>query len=326
VAIAPGQAAQLDDVVALERTLPTGEVVRIYGIVGNVRARHEGARFDSDVFLIADGVLPAEVSEAAQVLPTRFEPEVFVPPLPGTEVHRAHGEARAQALFYDQMANRLPAGMSRDGEPVFLNLDFIDGTRGAHINISGISGVATKTSYATFLLYSLFTSGVLGPEAINTKALVFNVKGEDLLFLDHPNAMLDDTQRDRYKVVGLPVGAFPDLGVFAPPVPGDQNARPNVASRTHAVRSFFWTVAEFCREGLLPFLFADAEDDRQQYTIVVHNVAAQLADPRNVQARDDGSVTIDGQRVATFRELVDVIDAHLDPDDAEFWGGRSIGT
>jgi DNA helicase HerA-like ATPase len=327
VAVAPGQVAQLDDVVALARTLPDGQVVHIYGIVGNVRARHEGARFDSDVFLIADGVLPAEVSEAAQIQPTRFEPEVFVPPLPGTPVERATGDARAQALFYDQMANRLPAGLSRDGEPVFLNLDFLDGTRGAHVNISGISGVATKTSYATFLLYSLFTSGVLGPEAANTKALVFNVKGEDLLFLDHPNAMLDDTQRDRYKLVGLPVGAFPDLGVFAPPVPGDANARPNVSSRTHAVRSFFWTVAEFCRDGLLPFLFADAEDDRQQYTIVVHNIAAQLADPRNVQARDDGSVTIDGERIATFRELVDAVDVHLDPDgeSGEFWGGRAIG-
>ena len=114
VAIAPGQVAQLDDVVALERILPTGEVVHIYGIVGNVRARHEGARFDSDVFLIADGVLPAEVSEAAQIQPTRFEPEVFVPPLPGSPVRRATGEDRAQALFYDQMVNRLPAGLSRN--------------------------------------------------------------------------------------------------------------------------------------------------------------------------------------------------------------------
>ena len=56
----------------------------------------------------------------------------------------------------------------------------------------GISGVATKTTYATFLLYSLFHSGVLGAEAVNTKALIFNVKGEDLLFLDHPNTALDD--------------------------------------------------------------------------------------------------------------------------------------
>ena len=84
VAVAPGQHLQLDDVVAADRILPTGEKVSIYGIVGQVRARHEGARFDSDVFLIADGILPAEVTEAAQVQVTRVVPETFVPPLPGT--------------------------------------------------------------------------------------------------------------------------------------------------------------------------------------------------------------------------------------------------
>ena len=31
-------------------------------------------------------------------------------------------------------------GPSRDDEPLFLDLDFVDGTRGAHVNISGISG------------------------------------------------------------------------------------------------------------------------------------------------------------------------------------------
>ena len=323
-AVAPGQAIQLDDVVVLDRVLPTGEVVRISGIVANVRARHEGARFDSDVFLIADGVLPAEVSEAAQVTPTRFEPEVFVPPLPGAPVYRATGEARAHALFYDQMQHRLPAGMTRDGEPVFLNLDFVDGTRGAHVNISGISGVATKTSYATFLLYSLFHSGVLGGEAINTKALIFNVKGEDLLFLDHANTAIDDTQRARYASMGLTAAPFRDLGVYAPPMAGDQNARPQVSQRDRGVAPFYWTLAEFCRDQLLPFLFADAEDDRQQYTIVVHNVAAQLA--LHAIAREDGSVTIDGTRAATFRELVAAIENHLDPDDqTAFWGGRAVG-
>ena len=50
-----------------------------------------------------------------------------------------------------------PIGLGRDGEPLYLNLEFLDGRRGAHVNISGISGVATKTTYATFLLYSLFT-------------------------------------------------------------------------------------------------------------------------------------------------------------------------
>ena len=100
--------------------------------------------------------------EAAQVTATRFEPEIFVPPRPGQPVRRAHGKERDQALFFDRMERRFPVGLSRNGEPLYANFEFIDGQRGAHVNISGVSGVATKTSYATFLLHSLFTSGVLG--------------------------------------------------------------------------------------------------------------------------------------------------------------------
>ena len=229
VGIGPDSFLQLDDVVALERTLPDGRTVQIYGMVSQVRARHEGAQLDSDVFLIEDGLLPAEVSRAALIQSTRFEPEVFVPPLPGTEVDRARGDARDQALFFDQMERRVPAGLSRDEEPLYLDLDFLDGTKGAHINISGVSGVATKTSYATFLLYSLFQSGVLGSEAVNTKALIFNVKGEDLLFLDHPNTQLKPDEADKYRQLDLPVGAFPSLGVWAPPRRDDPTATPDTS-------------------------------------------------------------------------------------------------
>ncbi|HJQ95932.1 MAG TPA: ATP-binding protein, partial [Acidimicrobiia bacterium] len=185
VGVDPLRFLQLDDVVSLQRPLPNGDVVSIYGVVAQVRARYEGARFDSDVFLIEEGLLPAEVFEAAQVTATRFEPEIFVPPRPGQSVHIASGEERDRALFFDRMKERLPVGMARSGDPLFVNLEFLDGRRGAHVNISGISGVATKTTYATFLLHSLFNSGVLGNRAVNTKALIFNVKGEDLLFLDH---------------------------------------------------------------------------------------------------------------------------------------------
>ncbi|HEX8804401.1 MAG TPA: hypothetical protein VF743_09410, partial [Acidimicrobiales bacterium] len=88
---------------------------------------------------MADGVLPAQVSEAAQVLATRFEPEVFVPPLPGSEVRKATGVDREEALLFSEMRSRLPAGLSRDDEPFYLNLEFLDGSRGAHVNISGVS-------------------------------------------------------------------------------------------------------------------------------------------------------------------------------------------
>ena len=129
VALAPDQYLQLDDVVALERLLPDGDTVRIYGLVTEVRARHEGARFDSDVFLIEDGILPAEVSQAAQILATRFEPEVFVPPLPGQLVYKAEDDERDMALYFDGMEKRLPVGLTRDDEPLYANLEFLDGSR-----------------------------------------------------------------------------------------------------------------------------------------------------------------------------------------------------
>jgi len=322
VAVAEGHYLQLDDVVALQRVLPDGEIVKVYGVVSQVRARHLGVRFDSDVFLVEQGVLFAETTEAAQVSTTRFEPEVFVPPLPGQEVAKATGDVRNEALFFDQMQRRLAAGLSRDDEPYFINLEFLDGTRGAHVNISGISGVATKTTYATFLLYSLFHSGVLGAEAANTKALVFNVKGEDLLFLDHTNIELSSDDAARYKALGLAPGAFSSVSVFAPPVKGDTVGRPDVRARTEGVTSFFWTIEQFCHDGLLPFLFADVEDDRQQYPIVVSNVTAKL---EHAMPAGDGAVNIYGQIVRSFRDLVELIDVKVDPDGADQWAGRAIG-
>ena len=323
VGVGEGEYLQLDDVVALERVLPTGEQVKMYGMVGQVIARHEGARFDSDVFLIEDGILPAQVSESAQVTSTRFEPEVFVPPSPGQAVRIATGEERDKALFFDQMEQRFPVGLARNGEPLWVNFEFLNGERGAHVNISGISGVATKTSYATFLLHSLFTSGVLGKATVNTKALIFNVKGEDLLHLDRPNARLDDDQRLGYTHLGLPSTPFESVGLFAPPRLGDDRATADVASR-HDVTSFFWSVHEFCTEDLMPFLFSDAEDDRAQYTTVVYNVMARL---REAESTDSGAAIIEGVRTRTFRDLVDLVTARVqDEETRHSWAGPAIGT
>src|SRR6267142_5971886 len=201
IAVAPEQMVQLDDVVFVTRELPGGGRVSLFGIVDIMKARHEGARFNSDVFLSEQGIFPLGRSTIAHVSVTRVEPEIFVPPLPGQAVVRAAGVDRDQALFFDAMERKFPLGLSRDGEVVYGNLEFLDGSRGAHINISGISGVATKTSYATFLLHSLFTSGALEGEAVNTKALIFNVKGEDLLFLDRENIELDADEAARYKLL-----------------------------------------------------------------------------------------------------------------------------
>ena len=316
---------QLDDVVVTLREVPGVGPVMTSGIVTQVRARHEGASYGSDVFLISDGVLPARTQEIAEVSTTRVEPEIYVPPRPGESVRRATGDERAQALYFDQMDNRVPVGRGRDGDPIYVNMEFLDGTRGAHVSISGISGVATKTSFALFLLHSLFRSGALKERAVNAKALLFSVKGEDLLFLDQPNVNLDDDLRAEYAALGLPAEPFASAGFWAPPIPDDTTGRPNVTGRTSGVEAFWWTLEEFCQRQLLPYVFADAEDERNQYTIVIHQVAAKLR-REAIPYGDYGAVKVDGAVLRTYPELVDlIVDRLTDDDTRSDWAGPVTG-
>ncbi|MBB5132145.1 hypothetical protein HNP84_001858 [Thermocatellispora tengchongensis] len=330
VGLEPGSVAQLDDVLVTRRHVPGHGDVLVAGVVTTVEARHEGATYDSDVFLIAGGALPAAVVESAEVRVTRVEPEVFVPPLPGAVAYRAGDSDRDQALYFDVMERRIPAGLGRDGQPIYLNFDFLDGTRGAHVSISGVSGVATKTSFATFLLYSIFNSGVLGPESANTKALIFSVKGEDLLFLDHANKRLDDAATGAYSRLGLPARPFQSVHVFAPPRPGDANGVPHVSARTTGVSAFYWTLAEFCDQELLRFVFADADDERAQYSLLVGQVAARLRAAYEV-AGDSGAVLLrgpDGQAgpvCRTYGDLIEFLDDQLTGEATRAtWAGAQV--
>jgi len=325
VAIDSKSYLQLDDVVVTTREVPGREPVMTCGIVTEVIARHEGASFDSDVFLISEGVLPAAVQEIAEIATTRVEPECYVPPCPGAFVRRATGTERAMALYFDKMDRKVPVGIGRDGEPIYVNMEFLDGTRGAHVSISGISGVATKTSFALFLLHSILRSGVVANAHNAVKALVFSVKGEDLLFLDQANNRLDADGQEKYMRLGMPAEPFQSVGFFAPPTPGDVNGRPHVTGRTSGVHTFWWTLAEFCAEELLPYVFSDAEDERNQYTMVVHQVANRLRRDA-VPAGQDGAVRLGDKMCRTYQELVDFVVEQVTEEQTRVeWAGPAIG-
>jgi DNA helicase HerA-like ATPase len=322
VGVSPDAYLQLDDAVIVDSDVPGRGPVRIAGIVQDARARHEGASFDTDVFLVERGILPVDTAVAAQVVATRFEPEILVPPLPGLPAYRARGKDRDEALYFDQMQRRVPAGLSRDGEPVFLDLDFLDGTRGAHVNISGVSGVATKTSYALFLLYALFHSPVLGQAAVNTKAIVFNVKGEDLMWLDKPNARLSAADRAGYERLGLEPGPFSSVGLWAPPRPGvPGSAVPQVEGRSEGVTAYHWTVRDFVREKYLRFLFAEAEDERSQIADLVARVESYLDRDCQDDPEHDGTVVYGGYPVRDFGALCELIRENVE-DEGSSWRGR----
>ena len=338
---------QLDDLVMVETEVPGIGTVSTYGVVTETEGIYEGASYESDTFRIAEqGILPAAKVRSAQVSITRVDPEVWVAPDPGGAVYRAEGLERDKALYKDEMGRPLPVGIGRDGAPVFADLDFFDGRKGGHMSISGISGVATKTSYALFFIRMLTAHPhILGEGASNLRVLVFNVKGEDLLWLDQPNRYLDQQAIDTWIRLGMDPTPFPSVRFWAPSrrFAGDVSI-PDTGGRLEGVAAFAWTPREFIEEGLLAFLFTDAVDFRNQVSFVEERVRVQLRRWAVDVAGEPGAVVLRppppggrrgpievrperGERVIrTLADLVEELEEYLDPPDGEpdiAWSGRT---
>lgn len=340
-AVSAGASVQLDDLVVVETLKPDGRPVRFYGLVDNVRKRHEGVTFESDVEDVVAGILPASVSYAARVLVTRVDPENFIPPQPGDTVRHARGDDLNMALSADKMGQAsFPGGLLADGQPLPLNFRFVNGESGGHINISGISGVATKTSYALFLLHSIFRSGVMDRVAQESggrmagssggRAIIFNVKGEDLLFLDKPNSKVVRKEaeagankgfaRDRYALLGLPMTPFRDTQFLAPPRAGATGSAivPHTDQRSEGVTPFVFTLREFCANRLLQYVFSDAGSSLN-LGFVIGNIEEKLFRLAGAQTGSGTGLKVDDWQV----EL-----SETPPEDLEFGelGGVNLRT
>jgi DNA helicase HerA-like ATPase len=333
---------QLDDLIVVRTEVPKVGEVRTYGVITEAEAVYEGAQYESDTHRIAElGIMPAAKVRTARVAVTRVDPEVWVSADPGEEVARATGEERRKALYADEMERPLPIGLGRDGAPVHVDLDFFDGRKGGHMSISGISGVATKTSFALFFLRMLTsTPEVVGSGAANLRVLVFNVKGEDLLWLDRPNASFEahEGAREGWTALGVDPAPFPSVRFWAPPrrQSGDVVV-PDTGGRFEGVEVFSWTPRAFIDQDLLEFCFTDASDAKNQIPFIRERVQLQLKRwavgvdgmPGAVALRDpaqapDGHAWSRDDRIPAAQvdvvitdlpSLVRALEVHLEPDD-----------
>ncbi len=115
--------------------------------------------------------------------------------------------------------------------PLYVDADYLLGPEAGHLNITGMSGLSTKTSHALFTISSTFQT----VKDKKVAALMFNVKGADLLFLDKPVEVdreddpelaeryekagqkgLPREDREMYASLGLEIQPFENLRIFAP--------------------------------------------------------------------------------------------------------------
>ncbi len=151
----------------------------------------------------------------------RQMPEEPLQPVPLGTVHVASDADVAQALRMDAYLHSaqptaIPIGLYTSGgleAPVYVDADFLLGPEAAHLNISGVSGLATKTSAVEFLLGGIFQHFPVHRGRV--AAVCFNVKGPDLLFLDQAGT-LDADDRRRYERLGITPRPFEHVHYYAP--------------------------------------------------------------------------------------------------------------
>ncbi|MCL2651675.1 MAG: ATP-binding protein [Candidatus Azobacteroides sp.] len=147
---------------------------------------------------------------------------VYTPVLDGKQVSLCDAEDVKFALGLKDVKNPLVCGylqMYQGDEAlkikVELNSHFLIGPEGAHLNISGISGLAAKTSYSMFLLNAIQHKFRL-EDGSSAAFVFFNVKGRDLMAIDELNTELAQADKDIYNDLGLATEPFKNVRYYYP--------------------------------------------------------------------------------------------------------------
>ncbi len=151
----------------------------------------------------------------------RQMPEEPLQPVPLSTVTLASSDdvklaLRMESYVDGENSTAIPVGIYAAGglrAPVYLDADFLLGPESAHLNITGVSGLATKTSAVEFFLACLFARFPAAKGRV--AAVCFNVKGADLCFIDQPGE-LTESDLEAYETLGIEPRPFESARYFAP--------------------------------------------------------------------------------------------------------------
>ena len=274
----PDVMVRIGDIVKVDFEYSNFGKITIYGMVTKILNTWDvPMKGFEEIIAIEKGVKPKLSSFIAKVVTTRIisnrgdmnPPDV--PPIPGGIVHLVRDDEVDIALGFDSFSDRmLPVGLLENDATAFLDLSYILGENGAHINISGQSGVASKTSYTTFLMRSIIDNIKRSERYRHLKPIfiVFNVKGDSLMFIDHYSRRWiesEDTDmgkewRRMYERLGVSPQPFENVEFYA--VSKSEFIGQGVESLRVDAKPYSWDTADFFDLGLFEMIFDPQELER----------------------------------------------------------------
>ena len=225
---------------------------------------------------------------------------IYIPVQEGRKVHLAEKEQIMEALGLKDVKNPLPAGYIEmyDGEnketlPVFFNSHFLIGPEGAHLNISGISGLASKTSYAMFLMKAIQDYAIKGNESV--AFIMMNVKGTDLMKIDQKNERKKelDLIKPVYDLLNMEMKPFEQVKYYYPfakeyttyTYEKESVLKERLANKTAAQFKYLFETDE--DKECLDLLFANVDDPNETIESIVNFIMANSGDFYGVETWED---------------------------------------
>ncbi len=288
------------DIVSVEQVNQPGEPAsRTYGLVTTLEHRTDAPSHLANYISSNFGQLNEEPNTnrqgttvaSANVLSN--SDDIYMPVPSERLVYFAQPDDIQQALGTDALieerkSDAIPAGlikMSNGAQTVaYLDRRYVLGPESAHVNISGISGLATKTSYAMFLLQSILQKA---PDKENIAVIILNVKQADLLQIDQRGPELKPEQKEVWEALGLEPKPFEKVRYLLPR--GPKIGQANSYDPAPAI----YTLYAYDLEGTadkLDLLFSNVADNSGTIEGIYGEVAAGIAcsddDLKNVQSWD----------------------------------------
>ena len=276
-----GPALEIGNIVAA-RSDDGGEVT--FGAIVEMRSYSDVDSFIADYLShdFGDATLevPTDISEVVVVtcnvmrnLSGKTRPigrsQVFFPNEAGIRFAYGIIDSAGETIF---SGAAIPLGVFENGDgtvaEVAVDEDFVVGPEGAHLNVSGISGLASKTSAVQFVLKSLLTH-----TQRSVAVVMFNVKSRDLLYVDQPNGKVSDDRwsKDTYAKLGISPEPFVGARFFAPAEPKRPGGTQSL--RVLPTQRFSWDL-QLIKDDI-PTLF-DAEDWDDKMEGVWYRIREQI--------------------------------------------------
>lgn len=227
--------------------------------------------------------------------------DVFIPVQEGKKVSLASELEIKEALGLDKVDNPVPAGYIEmyEGDnlqtlPVNFNSRFLIGPEGAHLNISGISGLASKTSYAMFLMKGI-QDVVSKRENESVAFIMLNVKGTDLLKIDQMNERKKelDLIRPVYEKLGLEMKPFQQVKYYYPyskdSVAYTYEKKENIEERMANGTAFQYKYLfeNDTDKECLDLLFANVDDPNETIESIINTIISNSGKFRGIETWED---------------------------------------